>query len=101
MEILQSIVLDFARDTVPITVFAKQYDQHTRYVSITRLNNGTSYTIETGVTARLQMTKPDGTTVINDALITDNVIKAELTAQALAAEGVAVAEIGLYKNGEL
>ena len=101
MEILQSIALDFARDTVPITVFAKQHDQHTRYVSITPLNNGTSYTIDTGVTARLQMTKPDGTTVINDALITDNVIKAELTAQALAAEGVAVAEIGLYKNGEL
>ena len=101
MEILQSIVLDFARDTVPITVFAKQHDQHTRYVSITPLNNGASYTIDTGVTARLQMKKPDGTTVINDALITDNVIKAELTAQALAAEGVAVAEIGLYKNDEL
>lgn len=101
MEILQSIVLDFARDTVPITVFAKQYDQHTRYVSITPLNNGASYTIGTGVTARLQMTKPDGTTVINNALIINNVIKAELTAQALAAAGVAVAEIGLYKNDEL
>ena len=101
MEILQSIVLDFARDTVPITVFAKQYDQHTRYVSITPLNNGASYTIGTGVTARLQMTKPDGTTVINNAQILNNVIKAELTAQALAAAGVAVAEIGLYKNDEL
>jgi hypothetical protein len=101
MEILQSIVLDFARDTVPITVFAKQYDQHTRYVSITPLNNGASYTIGTGVTARLQMTKPDGTTVINNAQIINNVIKAELTAQALAAAGVAVAEIGLYKNDEL
>lgn len=101
MEILQSIVLDFARDTVPITVFAKQYDQKTRYVSITPLNNGASYTIGAGVTARLQMTKPDGTTVINDATITNNVIKAELTAQALAAAGIAVAEIGLYKNDEL
>ena len=101
MEILQSIVLDFARDTVPITIFAKQYDQHTRYVSITPLNNGASYTIGTGVIARLQMTKPDGTTVINNAQIINNVIKAELTAQALAAEGVAVAEIGLYKNDEL
>ena len=101
MEILQSIVLDFARDTVPITIFAKQYDQHTRYVSITPLNNGASYTIGTGVIARLQMTKPDGTTVINNAQIINNVIKAELTAQALAAAGVAVAEIGLYKNDEL
>ena len=101
MEILQSIVLDFARDTVPITVFAKQYDQKTRYVSITPLNNGASYTIGAGVTARLQMTKPDGTTVINDAIIINNVIKAELTAQALAAAGIAVAEIGLYKNDEL
>lgn len=101
MEILQSIVLDFARDTVPITVFAKQYDQHTRYINITPLNNGASYTIDTGVTARLQMTKPDGTTVINDVVIANNVIKAELTAQALAAEGLAVAEIGLYKGNEL
>ena len=101
MEILQSIVLDFARDTVPITVFAKQYDQHTRYINITPLNNGASYTLDTGITARLQMTKPDGTTVINDVDITNNVIKAELTAQALAAAGVAVAEIGLYKGNEL
>ena len=101
MEILQSIVLDFARDTVPITVFAKQYDQHTRYINITPLNNGASYTIDTGVTARLQMTKPDGTTVINDVVIANNVIKAELTAQALTAAGLAVAEIGLYKGNEL
>lgn len=101
MEILQEITLDFARNTLPVTVFAKQYDQKTRYISITPLNNGASYTIESGVTARLQMTKPDGTTVINDATITNNVIKAELTAQALAVAGTAVAEIGLYRGNAL
>lgn len=101
MEILQNISLDFGRDTIPITVFAKQYDQKSRYVAITPLNCGQTYTLDSGITARLQLTKPDGHTVINDATIADNTITAEFTTQALAADGMAVAEIGLYKNDAL
>lgn len=105
MEILQSITLDFARSTMPITVFAKQYDKDTRKIEITPLNNGSPYTLETGVTPRLQMTKPDKTTVINNATIGSGAnagkITVTLTAQCLTAAGTAVAEIGLYKGATL
>lgn len=98
MEILQSLSLDFGRDTHPITVFAKQRDNESRIIEITPLNNGQPYELENGITARLQLTKADGHTVINDAAIENGIITVELTAQALGAEGVAVAEIGLYKG---
>lgn len=101
MEIKQKINLDFGRDTMPITVFAKQNDNKTRFLEITPLNSGQSYALEEGITPRLQLTKSDGHTVFNDAKIENGVIIAELTAQALAAPGVAVAEIGLYKGEEL
>ena len=101
MKITQSITLDFARSTMPVTVFAKQYDADTREIVITPLNNGAPYTLESGITARLQMTKNDGTTVINNATISSNTITVTLTAQALTAAGTAVAEIGLYKNSTL
>lgn len=101
MQIISSIYLDFGRSTLPITVFAKQYDQESRFVEVTPLNLGQPYTLEEGITARLQVTKADSTQVINDATITNGKIYAELTAQALAAEGVAVAEIALYKNASL
>lgn len=101
MEIKQEINLDFGRNTMPITVFAKQNDNKTRFLEITPLNSGQSYALEEGITPRLQLTKSDGHTVFNDAKIENGVIIAELTAQALAAPGVAVAEIGLYKGEEL
>jgi len=101
MEIRQKIKLDFARDTMPITVFAKQNDANTRFIEITPLNCGQSYVLEEGVTPRIQLTKADGHTVLTDATVTDGKIIAELTEQALAAAGTAVAEIGLYKGDEL
>lgn len=101
MEIRQKLSLDFGRDTHPITVFAKQNDTKTRFIEITPLNCGQAYALENGITPRLQLTKADGYTVLNDATIEDGVIIAELTQQALAAAGVAVAEIGLYKGEEL
>ncbi len=101
MEIIQSIALDFAQNATQATVFAKQYDKDTRKIEITPLNNGSPYTIDTDVTARLQMTKNDGTTVINNAEISSGKITVVLTAQALTAAGTAVAEIGLYKGSTL
>ena len=101
MEIKQKINLDFGRDTMPITVFAKQNDNKTRFLEITPLNGGQRYALEEGITPRLQLTNADGHTVLNDAKIENGVIIAELTAQALAAPGVAAAEIGLYKGEEL
>ena len=101
MEITQKIALDFGRDTLPITIFAKQYDKESRFVEIVPLECGKDYTLESGVTARLQLTKPDGHTVLKTATITNSVIKVELTEQTLAVVGTAVAEIGLYKGNSL
>ncbi|MGN1111570.1 MAG: DUF6273 domain-containing protein [Acutalibacteraceae bacterium] len=101
MNISQAIALDFGRNTIPITIFAKQNDTESRFIEITPLNCGKTYVLESGITARLQLTKPDGHTVINDASIGDGKITAELTQQALAVAGVAVAEIGLYKDTAL
>lgn len=101
MQILQSITLDFGRSTLPITVFAKQYDKESRYIKITPLNSGQSYALESGVTARLQLTKADGHTVINDCAISGNEITAELTEQCLIVAGITTAEIGLYKGTAL
>ena len=101
MEIRQKLSLDFGRDTHPITVFAKQNDTKTRFLEIIPLNCGQAYAIEDGVTPRLQLTKADGHTVLNDATVENGVIVVELTPQALAAAGVAVAEIGLYKGEAL
>ncbi len=101
MEIRQKLSLDFGRDTHPITVFAKQNDKNTRFLEIAPLNCGQAYALEDGITPRLQLTKADGHTVLNDATVENGVIVVELTPQALAAAGVAVAEIGLYKGEAL
>lgn len=97
----KNISLDFGRDTLPITIFAKQYDKESRIVNITPLNCGQSYELESGITARLQLTKPDGHTVLNDAVIKNNIISIELTEQVLLKSGTATAEIGLYKGSAL
>lgn len=101
MQLTHSIALDFGRDTLPITIFAKQYDKESRFVEIVPLECGKDYTLESGVTARLQLTKPDGHTVLKTATIANGVIKVELTEQTLAVAGTAVAEIGLYKSNSL
>lgn len=100
-KLLKNISLDFGRDTLPITIFAKQYDKESRIVNITPLNSGQSYELESGTTARLQLTKPDNKTVVNDAIIKDGAIIVELTEQILAVSGTATAEIGLYKGAAL
>lgn len=101
MNITQKINLDFGKKDYPIHVWAKQGDQETRFVEITPLDKGQAYTIEAGVTARFQATKPDGTIILDDCTISDGKITAELTAQVLAVAGFVVAEIGLYKGTEL
>lgn len=101
MQLTHSIALDFGRDTLPITIFAKQYDKESRFVEIMPLECGKDYTLESGVTARLQLTKPDGHTVLKTATIANGVIIVELTEQTLAVAGTAVAEIGLYKGNSL
>lgn len=99
--ITTTIHLDFAKDPVQNYVFAKQGDQETRFVEVIPLDNGTPYTIDVGVTARVGATKPDGTTVLDDCTITDGKIYVELTAQMLAVAGTLIAEVGLYQGTAL
>lgn len=101
MKVLQNISLDFGRDTIPITVFAKQYDKESRVINVTPLNHGQPYELESGIIARLQLTKPDNHTVVDDATIKDGIITVELSEQALVKDGTATAEIGLYKGTAL
>jgi len=92
------IKLDVALNGAPPTVFAKQLDKGSRYVSATLYDHGQALTIAPGVTARIRICKPDKTAVFNDATISSNVVTAELTQQTLAVPGTAVAEIGLYQG---
>lgn len=101
MKAVQKITLDIAQGSLPVTVFAKQYDNKTRFIEITLTNGGVLYEIPSGVTARFRLTKGDKTVIFNDASIASGVITAELTEQALAASGIAVAEIGLYQGAAI
>ncbi len=101
MKVREKIYLDFGRKTVPVIVFAKQNDNETREIEIVPLYKSQNYVIEDGVTPRLHLTKPDGHCVFDDAATEGGNIIVELSEQILAAEGMCVADIGLYKGEQL
>jgi len=101
MDVTTKIKLDVASGSLPVIVFAKQCDAESRFVEITLTNEGIAQEIPEGTTARIRLTKSDGKQVLDDAEIQNGVIIAELTEQALAADGIAVAEIALYAGSEL
>lgn len=101
MQLLTRILLDFGDNSCTPTVYAKRRDSKSRYIAITPYNNGEDLELTDGITARIHLTKPDGHTVFNDCIISDNEIRVELTAQILSVEGLAVAEIGLYEGEAL
>lgn len=101
MEIKSHISLDFARLTQKTTVYAKQSDGGTRSIEITPLENGQPFIIEEGITARINMKKPDGNNVMNDCEISEGKIIVQLTSQMLHAFGIGIADIGLYKGDTL
>lgn len=104
MRLTTEIKLDLARNGSPPTVWAKQNDSSTRYIRARLLESGADFAVETGVQARIRVLKPDNTAIYNIAEIDTpetggTYVDAELTSQALAVPGVAIAEIGLY-NGQ-
>lgn len=101
MQTTTQIKLDLALNAAPPTVNAKQNDKGTRFVAVALFESGSAYTIESGTTARIRVLKPDNTAVYNEATVSGNTVTAELTSQALAVDGVAIAEIGLYKNEQI
>ena len=97
MKVKNEITLDFGEKSNG-TVYAKQGDADTRDIVIYPVFRGVPLMIGDGVTARILLTKPDGHTVFDDAEIEDGVIAVTLTAQSLACDGIAVAEISLYEG---
>ena len=101
MQTTAAIKLDVASYLCPPTVYAKQNDKGTRFVEATLLDNGAPYTIENGTTARIRILKPDNAMIYNNATISSGKVTVELTSQALAAYGIAIAEIGLFKGEQI
>ncbi len=111
MQITKRIKLDFARSSCPVSVFAKQGDENSRFVEIEPLENGQPYIIPSGLTVAFACRKPDGHQVLIDGATSEsgypkidydkNVIVVELTAQTLAAAGHANAMIALKTAGKV
>ena len=106
MRLTTDIKLDLARNGSPPTVWAKQNDSSTRYIRARLLESGADFAVETGVQARIRVLKPDNTAIYNIAEIdtpetSGTYVDAELTSQALAVPGVAIAEIGLYSEQQI
>ena len=106
MRLTTEIKLDLARNSSPPTVWAKQNDSNTRYIRAKLLENGADFPVETEVTARIRVLKPDNTAIYNYATIDrpasgGTYVDAELTSQVLAVAGVAIAEIGLYYGQQI
>lgn len=74
-------------------VIAKQADADSRLIQVQLLDNGKIYVLDNLTTARVSITKPDKTEVINDCTISNNMIEIVLDANMLAVAGTAVAEI--------
>ena len=93
------ITLDLYAKNV-VAVNAKQYDDETRYIEITCVENGVIYTLDkTIMSAFLRLKKPDDNGVFNEVEITDKgKIKIVLTEQMLAAPGRAIADVFLIRR---
>lgn len=95
---ITQLEVDLSGEWSPLVVYAKQGDVGKRQVNVVLLDHGAPYPIPEGSTARIRITKPDGTHVFNDCTIEDGVVEAPLTAQTLAAAGEALADIALYQG---
>ncbi len=96
MNITQKITLDLTKWSVFQYVSAKQGDRSSRFVKITLTNNGAFFKPPAGVTANFRAQKPDGTMILNPAVVNgDGTVTIELTQQALAVRGDVIADIFL------
>lgn len=74
-------------------VIAKQADENSRAIQVQLLDNGKIYVMDDKTTARVSITKPDKTEVVNDCTISNNRVEIVLDGNMLAAAGTATAEI--------
>lgn len=88
------IYLDFAAESAPKVLFAKQGDSD-RTIVIHPLVNGVGMSYVNGMTATLNIRRPDGTTSTISGTVADNrrmTITATITSSALSVPGMAVAD---------
>lgn len=83
MNTTQKIVLDFGQKNTPVTVWAKQGDNQSRYIEIIPLSCGQEMKLESGVRAEFRVTKHDKKVAVHTATISNGVIIVELTNQIL------------------
>lgn len=89
------ISLDIRQTQSQATIPVKTNDTSRKlYISLT--DGGAPYIIEEGCFAVLSGTKSDGTTLLNNCIIENNVIRYDFTQQTVSAEGIAECEIILY-----
>ena len=93
------ITLDLYTKNV-VSVNAKQYDNQTRYIEITCVENGIVFTVDKSImSAFIRFKKPDDNGVFNEVEVTsDGKLKIELTEQMLSAPGRAIADIFLLRK---
>ena len=83
-------------------VRAKQGDGASRFGKITILHDGAAQDVDSGDTALFSVRKPDGTCVFDTATInSDGTVTVELTAQTLAAAGLAMADVKIQRGDAL
>lgn len=96
MDITQKITLDLDRRSVYTTICAKQGDTKSRKVQITLVSGGAVYKAPPGAQAKFRAQKPDGTMVLNPAVVnSDGTVTVELTRQTIAVPGEVTADVYL------
>ena len=96
MDITQKITLDLDRRSVYTTVCAKQGDDQSRKLQVTLVSGGAVYKAPPGAQAKFRAQKPDGTMVLNPAVVnSDGTVTVELTRQTIAVPGEVTADVYL------
>ncbi|MBR2048557.1 MAG: BppU family phage baseplate upper protein [Oscillospiraceae bacterium] len=96
MKMEQTITLDLDNADHCPEIHAKQGDMATRFLRICMSCGGAPYQIPDGASAHFRCRKPDGSFVLNPAVINaDGTVTVELTDQTLAAPGTALADVCL------
>lgn len=99
MNITQNMTLDLTKRAAFQYVNAKQGDNGSRFVKITLTDGGVNYRPPADTAATFRAQKPDGTMVLNQAVVNDDgTVTVELTQQTLAVSGDVAADVYLTDN---
>ena len=100
--ITTELYLDFARETIPTVVYAKQGDVG-RSITVYLLENGIALAVPAGLTAELHIAKPDGTQLSIAATFGTGrtSVSADFSDDALSVAGYATADIAIKDGGKV